>query len=66
MLWTRQEILTREGRDVSIAELIEFFVSRGVAKQKTPEKVVVWDEFPRTATGKVKKVELRTWLDQNP
>lgn len=59
-------ILTREGRDVSIAELIEFFVSRGVAKQKTPEKVVVWGEFPRTATGKVKKVELRTWLDQNP
>ena len=38
------------------------FAAIGVAKQKTPEHIVVVDEFPRTPSGKVRKVDLRTEL----
>ena len=34
----------------------------GLARQKWPEELVLVDDFPRTATGKVRKVDLRTQL----
>jgi len=42
-----------------LPDLVAHFTALGAAKQKTPERVVVVDEFPRTAAGKVKKNELR-------
>lgn len=39
------------------------FDALGVARQKTPEKLVLVSEMPRTASGKVKKHELRKQLD---
>ncbi len=45
-----------------IPELIRHFAGLGVAKQKTPERVVGVDELPRTASGKIKKNELRQRL----
>lgn len=45
-----------------VPELIRHFAALGVAKQKTPERVVGIDEFPRTASGKIKKNELRDRL----
>jgi acyl-CoA synthetase (AMP-forming)/AMP-acid ligase II len=36
------------------------FAALGVARQKTPECVILVDELPRTASGKVRKVDLRT------
>ena len=45
-----------------IPELILHFEALGVAKQKTPERIVSVEEFPRTASGKVKKNELRERL----
>jgi non-ribosomal peptide synthetase component E (peptide arylation enzyme) len=44
---------------LAIAALKDFFIQLGVAKQLTPEKLVLVDELPRTAAGKVKKHELR-------
>ena len=38
------------------------FADAGVAKQKTPERVVIVDELPRGMSGKVKKFELRRLL----
>jgi len=35
------------------------FLSAGCAKQKTPEKLVICGELPRTPSGKVRKAELR-------
>jgi acyl-CoA synthetase len=39
--------------------LREFFVGRGVAKYKIPERIELVDRLPMTPTGKVRKVELR-------
>jgi acyl-CoA synthetase (AMP-forming)/AMP-acid ligase II len=41
--------------DVTPAALADFMTSRGVAKQKTPELVVVVEAIPVNATGKVDK-----------
>ncbi|HEX3923067.1 MAG TPA: AMP-binding protein, partial [Streptosporangiaceae bacterium] len=52
-------VVLRPGRDLSLATVREHFVAAGVARQKTPEMLVVRPELPRTAAGKVKKFLLR-------
>ena len=32
-----------------------------VARYKIPRRIIIIDEFPKTATGKIKKAELRKW-----
>jgi acyl-CoA synthetase (AMP-forming)/AMP-acid ligase II len=44
---------------LELADVKKLFVELGVARQKTPEHLVVVDEFPRTASGKIIKPELR-------
>jgi acyl-CoA synthetase (AMP-forming)/AMP-acid ligase II len=41
------------------AELAKFVGTSGLAKQKIPERFQMVDEFPRTASGKVRKDQLR-------
>ena len=53
-------ILTSGASEPGIPDLIAHFAALGAAKQKTPERVVVVEDFPRTAAGKVKKNELRS------
>jgi acyl-CoA synthetase (AMP-forming)/AMP-acid ligase II len=48
-----------EGGELTVAEIAEHFAALGVARQKTPEHVVVIDEFPRNQSGKILKHELR-------
>ena len=43
----------------SVDDIREFLLERGMPIQKTPERVVVVDALPMTATGKVLKHELR-------
>mgnify|MGYP001817214109 FL=1 len=53
-------VVPAEGREApTIDELAKLFAELGVARQKTPEKVIAVDEFPRTPAGKIKKHELR-------
>ncbi|HXQ45574.1 MAG TPA: AMP-binding protein [Caulobacteraceae bacterium] len=47
---------------VTLDDVASHFRRLGVTRQKTPEKVVQLDDLPRTASGKVKKAELRDWL----
>ena len=59
--WTERPLLvvvTAEGQDVSKEELLEFFEGK-VATWWIPNDVVFVDELPHTATGKIKKIELR-------
>jgi acyl-coenzyme A synthetase/AMP-(fatty) acid ligase len=53
-------VVAASGHDApAVDDLREFLIERGVPIQKTPERVVVVDALPMTATGKVLKHELR-------
>jgi acyl-CoA synthetase (AMP-forming)/AMP-acid ligase II len=53
-------VVLTEGQDApALADLVEFTVANGLAKQKTPEQLEVVDALPRNPTGKVLKYELR-------
>jgi acyl-CoA synthetase len=58
--------VTREGEGLVLAEVQRHFSAAGVAKQKTPEALFLVDEFPRTASGKVRKADLRQRLAAMP
>ena len=49
----------RAGASLHLDEVRALFRESGVAKQKTPEQLVVVSDFPRTAAGKIIKPELR-------
>ena len=51
-------VITEPGRAVTEAELIEF-CRQGLPSVKRPRRVVFTSSFPTTATGKVRRVELR-------
>ncbi|MGH3231865.1 MAG: benzoate-CoA ligase family protein [Streptosporangiaceae bacterium] len=51
-------VILQPGRSVTEAELIEF-CRRALPSVKRPRKVVFTDSYPTTATGKVRRVELR-------
>ena len=59
--WTERPLLVvvrAEGQAVEKEELLAFFDGQ-VADWWIPNDVVFVDELPHTATGKVKKIELR-------
>ena len=59
--WTERPLLVvvrAEGQDISRDEMLAYFEGK-VATWWVPNDVVFVDELPHTATGKVKKIELR-------
>jgi len=57
-------VITKPGAGLTLEEVIAHFAASGCAKQKTPEKLVLLSDFPRTPSGKVRKAELRAALKQ--
>ena len=58
-------VRVREGYDApSLDDLREHLGDAGLARQKWPEQLVVVDDFPRTASGKVQKYRLRQDLHE--
>jgi acyl-CoA synthetase (AMP-forming)/AMP-acid ligase II len=53
-------VVLRPGCDLDLDGLRAHFAQSGLARQKTPERLVVVDALPRTSLGKVRKAELRT------
>jgi acyl-CoA synthetase (AMP-forming)/AMP-acid ligase II len=49
-----------------LATITEHLAQSGIARQKWPEELRVVDDFPRTASGKVRKVDLRVQLRAEP
>lgn len=47
---------------VTLAEVTAHLAGVGLARQKWPEELRVVDDFPRTASGKIRKVDLRARL----
>ncbi|HVW42423.1 MAG TPA: AMP-binding protein [Amycolatopsis sp.] len=56
-------VVLRQGRTLTLDDVRAHFVAAGVARQKTPERVVVTGELPRTPAGKVQKFALRKQLE---
>jgi acyl-CoA synthetase (AMP-forming)/AMP-acid ligase II len=52
-------VVLSPGASISLAAIQEHFAAAGVAKQKTPERLVVLEVMPRNATGKILKHVLR-------
>ena len=48
-----------ETSELSVGDLQALFLEAGLARQKWPEKVVLVDDFERTASGKIRKDLLR-------
>ncbi|WP_319447733.1 MULTISPECIES: class I adenylate-forming enzyme family protein [unclassified Mycobacterium] len=55
-------VVVNPGQRFGLAEAADHFQQVGLARQKTPERIVVVDELPRTASGKVQKHLLREQL----
>jgi cyclohexanecarboxylate-CoA ligase len=52
-------VVTRPGFSFDVEAARAHFAAAGVARQKTPEVVMIVDELPRTPSGKVRKEVLR-------
>ncbi len=52
-------VVLRPGHDLSLNEVRAFFAQAGIARQKTPERLVLVEALPRNASGKVLKHQLR-------
>jgi acyl-CoA synthetase (AMP-forming)/AMP-acid ligase II len=46
----------------TLADLRAHLSGIGLARQKWPEELRLVDDFPRTASGKIRKLDLRAWL----
>ncbi|MFF3573252.1 class I adenylate-forming enzyme family protein [Nocardia jiangxiensis] len=52
-------VVLTPGAQLDLDQLRGHFAASGLAKQKTPEKLAIVDELPRTAVGKIRKSDLR-------
>ncbi len=55
-------VVLREGHELDLAQLRSHLADRGVSKELWPERLVITDELPRAAGGKVAKAQLRRRL----
>ncbi len=56
-------VIPREPASVlTVDDLRSHFEAEGVARQKTPERVIMVDQLPRSMAGKVQKFDLRAQL----
>jgi cyclohexanecarboxylate-CoA ligase len=58
-------VVLRVGHRLELDGVRAHFVACGLARYKTPERLEVLNELPRTASGKVRKHLLREWLTNN-
>lgn len=52
-------VVLRSGQQLTLDDVRAHFSAAAIAKQKTPEHLVIVSELPRNATGKILKHELR-------
>ncbi len=55
-------VVPKAGRSLTLAEMVEFLVQKGVARFKLPERLELWPSLPSTATGKIQKFHIRKTL----
>ncbi len=52
-------VILHEGQSLTLEELVASVKESGVARQKIPESLITLADFPRTASGKIRKDQLR-------
>lgn len=52
-------VIPRPGASLALEDLLQLAESAGVARQKHPERLVLVEQLPRTASGKIRKDLLR-------
>jgi cyclohexanecarboxylate-CoA ligase len=57
-------VATREGRQLTLAQLSEFLLSLKIAKQYLPERLEIVTALPKTPSGKIQKFRLRQIADK--
>ncbi len=55
-------VVTRPGRSVSLPDLTDFLLAKGVARFKLPERLEVWPSLPTNPSGKIQKFIIRKAL----
>jgi non-ribosomal peptide synthetase component E (peptide arylation enzyme) len=55
-------VVLRAGRGLTLTEVAGHLAAAGLARYKTPERLVVVDALPRLESGKLRKEELRAQL----
>jgi acyl-CoA synthetase (AMP-forming)/AMP-acid ligase II len=55
-------VVLKDRATLTLDEVRAHFREAGATRQKTPERIVVVDDFPRTPSGKIKKMDLREQL----
>ncbi|HKQ27343.1 MAG TPA: AMP-binding protein [Burkholderiales bacterium] len=58
-------LILKPGRQVALAELVEFLKDKEIAKFKLPERVLVCEDFPVSTFGKVSKKVLAEMAEKN-
>lgn len=53
-----------EGESFTYEEMVQHVEDEGIAKQKTPERLEIIEELPKTASGKIEKAVLRTDIQE--
>jgi acyl-CoA synthetase (AMP-forming)/AMP-acid ligase II len=56
-------VVLKRGTGFSLKDLVSHFAGSGLAKLKTPEQLIVIEEFPRSVLGKIAKKELKKYVD---
>lgn len=52
-------VVPEPGEQVTLPEIVDWLSARQIARQKLPERLIVLDDLPRNASGKVQKFKLR-------
>ncbi len=52
-------VVTAPGVTLTLGQVCEFLISRGLSKHYLPERLIVLDELPMTQSGKIQKFRLR-------
>lgn len=55
-------VVMRPGRVVTLPELTEFLLAKGVARFKLPERLEIWPSLPSNPSGKIQKFLIRNAL----
>lgn len=59
-------VVTRPGCGLTLEELSDYLLAKGIARFKLPERLEVWPNLPTTPSGKIQKFVIRKTLGETP